>query len=67
VPVPTRALPTPATRAEWREQRAWAAFRDHIGSEIDDFMHSNPPPAVRQIVREIEEWLAVGDRAVKLT
>jgi hypothetical protein len=63
------ALPTTITsrtHAEWREQRAWSVFRDHIGAEIDGYLHTIPTPEMRELVQDLERVLAAGDHRVKL-
>ena len=64
MPVPTR---TPPTHREWREQQAWASFRDEVGLAIDNYLRTRPSDHMRVVVLEIEDALARGDRKRKLT
>ena len=51
--------PTPA-------QRKWIKMRDAIGWELDMYFFSDPGADMRVVIRQLEDVLARGDRAVGL-
>lgn len=58
---PRRVTPKPTDR-----QCDWIRLRDSIGWQIDFYLITEPSPPMREVVRQLEDLLADGDRAAGL-
>jgi hypothetical protein len=48
------------------QQLAWLRHRERVERAIDSYLATDPPRAMREIIRALEQAMAAGDRACEL-